>query len=452
MTNLRNPILSADSYKLSHYKQYPAGTTHVSAYLEARQGGTFDKVLFFGLQMFLKDYLSKPFTYTDLIEAEEVATKHGLPFNREGFEDILTEHRGYWPIEIRAIPEGSVVPCGTPLIQVTNTDPRHPWLSTFIETALLRAVWYPSTVATLSWHAKQGIKSSLERTCDDDKIAGVLSFRLHDFGQRGVSSNESAGIGGLAHLVNFMGTDTTAALLYAREFYGEQMAGYSIPAAEHSTITSWGRADEVAAYRNMLRQFGGPDKLVVVVSDSYDLDHAVSNIWGGELQHEVLQMGGTLVVRPDSGDPVTTPVRVLQTLWEKFGGDFNSKGFKVLHPSVRVIQGDGLDLPTIERLLTAVEVAGFSTENIAMGMGGGLLQKVDRDTLRFAMKANAIRFEGNDAWIGVNKVVKTDPTKASKNGHIPEGTGGLELVWRNGAMFRETTLAEVRAIAASSLS
>ncbi|MBU2605057.1 MAG: DUF5598 domain-containing protein, partial [Alphaproteobacteria bacterium] len=273
-----NLILNSDSYKYSHFAQYPPETQAISAYIEARPGGKHDHVLFFGLQMFLKDYLSRKITMADVDEAEEMITAHGLPFHRAGFEKIVTRHDGHFPLLIEALPEGMVAPTGTPLVQVRNTDPDFFWLPTFVETALLRAVWYPSTVATVSHGARQIISASLERTCDAP--ADVLPFRLHDFGARGATSLEQAGIGGVAHLVSFMGTDTVSALVYARRFYHEQMAGFSIPAAEHSTMTSWGEDRETEAYRNMLTQFAGPGKLVAVVSDSYDLYRAVKNIWG----------------------------------------------------------------------------------------------------------------------------------------------------------------------------
>jgi nicotinamide phosphoribosyltransferase len=154
----------------------------------------------------------------------------------------------------------------------------------------------------------------------------------------------------MAHLVNFQGTDTMEALLAARRYYDADIAGFSIPAAEHSTITSWGRA-RGGAYRTMLDAFDGAGRLVAVVSDSYDLDAAVRDIWGGSLRAQVLGRQGTLVVRPDSGDPIETPLRTIAALWEAFGGTVNAKGFRVLDPHVRVIQGDGMTLETIGRLI-----------------------------------------------------------------------------------------------------
>ena len=454
-----NLILNTDSYKYSHFAQYPPETAAISAYVESRAGGEHDNVLFFGLQMFLKAYLSRPVTVADVDEAEGMITAHGLPFNRPGWDLLVSRLGGYLPLMIEALPEGMVVPAGTPLVQVRNTDPDFFWLPTFIETALLRAVWYPSTVATVSWHVRQMIAEALDKTCDDP--GPVLPFRLHDFGARGATSHEQAGIGGAAHLVNFMGTDTVAGLVHAKRYYGEQMAGYSIPAAEHSTMTSWGEAREREAYENMVDQFGGEGKLVAVVSDSYDLFRAVRTIWGGALKEKVKSFGGTLVVRPDSGDATRVPIDTIEMLGEIFGFSLNGKGYKVLAPCVRVIQGDGITPQTIRTLLTALQERGWSAENLAFGMGAGLLQRVNRDTLRFAMKANA-RQDRDGIWHGIAKDPKTDPGKASKRyrqavvmeggrpvavalREIGERTNLLETVWENGDLKRDWSFAEIRA-------
>lgn len=459
MTNL---ILATDSYKHSHYLQYPPEARAISAYIEARPNDFADEVLFLGLQPFLMDYLARPITAADIDEAEAVCTAHGVPFNRAGWEIVLAEHGGFLPIAIRALPEGMVVPTGVPLVQVETTDARLPWLATFIETALLRAIWYPTTVATLSRKCRLIIRAGLERTSED--VEGQLPFKLHDFGARGTSSGESAGLGGMAHLVNFMGTDTMEGLLAARRYYGADMAGFSIPAAEHSTMTSWGRAREEAAYANMLDAFEGEGKLVAVVSDSYDLDAALTSIWGGSLRDKVLARKGTLVVRPDSGDPVETPVRAVRTLWEAFGGSVNAKGYRVLDPHVRVIQGDGMTPASIARLIERLIAEGFAIDNIAFGMGGGLLQQVNRDTLRFAMKANAMR-DADGLWHDVSKAPATDPAKASKAGRqavvrgegrlaarrmdaVAEADNLLRPVWRDGTLLVQHSFEDVRARAA----
>lgn len=404
----QNILFNADSYKDSHFLQDPPRTQKKHFYVESR-GGRFDKTLYVGHQMFIKDYLLRPITMANIIEAEEMTIAHGEPFNKEGWLHVLNHHGGYLPLSIRALPEGSLVPTHNALATVENTDLEHPEFGSFIETSFLRAIWYPTTVATISYYIKQTILKYLEETGDP----GLIDFKLHNFGDRGVSSLESAGIGGLAHLVNFKGTDGKESLRYARYFYNEPMAGFSIIASEHSTITIWGREHETDAYRNMLR-FLKPGSMVACVSDSYDIYNAVENIWGGTLKQDILKSGGTLVIRPDSGNPAEVVLKVAEILWSKFGGKLNVKGYRVLHPSVRIIQGDGINMESIGEILEVLKQAGFSADNIAFGMGGALLQQMDRDTQRFAMKCSAAQIDYH--WRDVFKDPVTDTGKRSKKG------------------------------------
>ncbi|WP_457418604.1 nicotinate phosphoribosyltransferase [Roseateles sp. P5_E7] len=402
-------VLNTDSYKTSHWRQYPPGTSTVFSYIEAR-GGTLPYTVFFGLQALLKEYLTQPVTADDVALAVEVCAAHGVPFNREGWLHIVSAHGGRLPLRIRAVPEGTVVPVNHALVTVENTDPACWWLTSYVETALLR-VWYPTTVASHGLSTRRLIGDSLARTGSPEG----LPFKLHDFGARGVSSLESAMLGGMAHLVNFQGTDNLTALLGARLYYGEPMAGFSIPAAEHSTITAWGRDGELDAYRNMLTQFGRPGALLAVVSDSYDLDAAVAQLWGGALREEVIASGATVVIRPDSGDPTSAVLRTVRALDASFGSAVNAKGYKVLK-HVRVIQGDGITRESIGSILGALESAGYSADNVAFGQGGALLQQVNRDTLGFAMKASAAEVGG--AWRDVFKAPVTDLAKRSKAGRL----------------------------------
>lgn len=405
----RNILLNTDSYKHSHFLQYPPRSQRVFSYIESR-GGEYPYLWYVGHQMFIKEYLSTPFTQEDIEEAAELIPLHGLPFNREGWEYILKEHNGYLPIRIHAVPEGTMVPDHNLLVSVENTDPMVPWLTSFVETALLRAIWYPTTVSTISKRIKNIIEDYLIQTGDPS----LIDFKLHDFGARGVSSLESAGIGGLAHLIHFRGTDNIEALRYARHYYGENVAGFSIPAAEHSTITSWGEEHEQDAYLNMIKQFAGKDKIYAVVSDSYDIYEAVDKLWGGTLKKDVLEHGGCLVVRPDSGDPVTVILKCLQLLDKHYGYTLNVKGFKVLNPAVRIIQGDGVNEESIKAILNKVVEEGYSADNITFGMGGALLQHMNRDTSKFAMKASCIEVDYH--YRDVFKNPKTDPGKSSKRG------------------------------------
>jgi nicotinamide phosphoribosyltransferase len=457
----KNIILNTDSYKVSMFKQYPVGTTGVYSYIESR-GGRYDRTVFFGLQAFIKEYLLEAITQSDIDIADEILTAHGEPFNRAGWQYILDKHNGYLPVVIRAVPEGTVVPVSNVLATIENTDPECFWLTTWLETALLRAIWYPTTVATQSHKIREVILDYLERTGDP----ALIDFKLHDFGARGVSSLESAAIGGAAHLVNFMGSDTISGVLYAREFYNAGIAGFSIPAAEHSTITSWGRDGEVDAYRNMLAQFAKPGSIVAVVSDSYDVYNAASELWGEQLRQQVIDSGATVVIRPDSGDPVEVNRKLIEILGSKFGYTVNNKGFKVLN-NVRLIQGDGVNELSIRSILGAFMANGWSADNIAFGMGGALLQQIDRDTQKFAMKCSSALVNGE--WIDVQKDPATDPGKKSKAGRVslwkaggeyvsavdqPKGwfdkgfgpfTEMLEEVYRDGKLVKEITFDEVRA-------
>jgi nicotinamide phosphoribosyltransferase len=459
--SLDNIILLADSYKASHYLQYPPHTTCVYSYIESRTGES-DVTLFFGLQYFIKRYLLHPITQQHIDTAEAMITQHGEPFNRAGWEYILAQHKGYLPLRIKALKEGSVVPIRNALITIENTDPKCFWLTSYVETAILQNIWYPTTVATRSYVIRQLLNAYHAKTSDADIHS--VSFKLHDFGQRGCSTMESAAIGGLSHLVNFLGTDTLPALLYGQWYYNEPMAGYSIPAAEHSTITSWGRDQEGNAYRNILDHYGKLGKIVAVVSDSYDIFHAVSELWGKALKTMVENSGATVVIRPDSGDPTTIPIAVCERLMQHYGFTVNSKGYRVLPPCIRIIQGDGITQECLMALLQNMTQAKLSLDNFSFGMGGGLVQMVNRDTQGFAMKCSAIEINGE--WRDVYKQPITDPRKNSKRGrfavvqqdhvihtialeHLHGQQDLLDIVYENGQLKREQTLADIRALAKS---
>lgn len=415
--SLMSIIVRTDSYKFSQWLQYPAGTTNISSYIESR-GGEIESV-FFGLQAFIKDYMLTPITMADIDRAELVVLAHGLPFNREGWEIVLNEYGGYVPVEIEAVPEGTVMPTHNVQVQVKVVDgeTRLGWIVSYIETILLRGVWYPSTVATKSRKMKKFIAAALHKT-SDIPVDMQIMFKLHDFGARGASSGETAILGGMSHLVNFMGTDTFEALFGVMEYYNtDEVVGFSIPASEHSTITSWGRENEILAYENMIKKFAGEGKIYACVSDSFDIYAACRDLWGAKLKDKIIAAGGTLVVRPDSGDATTVPVEVIEILAEKFGFTVNSKGYKVLPSYIRVIQGDGINEHSLPVILDNLIAKGFSTENIAFGMGGGLLQAWNRDTLKYAMKASA-RQDTEGKWHGFSKDPITDHGKKSKEGRL----------------------------------
>jgi len=299
--NENNLILKVDSYKSGQYKMYPAGMNKLFSYAESR-GGVYPSTVFFGLQYLLLRYLDRPVTVDDVNEANEFFKLHGVDFNYEGWMYIAKDLEGKLPVRIRAVPEGSVIPVSNILMSIESTDPKVPWIVNWLETLLLK-IWYPTTVATQSHYLKQVIYESLVKTADDPDAE--IAFKLHSFGYRGVSSEESAAIGGAAELLSFMGTDTLAGIVCTANYYDSEINGFSINASEHSCITSWGREHEVDAYSNMIDQFGKPGQLFACVSDSYDIFKAITDLWGGALKEKLIASGGTLVIRPDCYDDKT---------------------------------------------------------------------------------------------------------------------------------------------------
>merc|ERR1719356_1478261 len=303
------------------------------------------------------------------------------------------------------------------------------------------------------------IMKYLKSTGSQDVIdKGLHFFKLHDFGFRGVSSVESAATGGAAHLVNFFGTDTMAAMVCAKEYYGaDPLLAFSIPASEHSTMTSWGREGEVEAMRNMLTQY--PKGLVACVSDSYDIFRACTDYWGTELKATIEKRDGVLVVRPDSGELPGIVLQVLEKLESKFGSTPTETGHKLLPPCIRVIQGDGVDIKSLEMVLEAMHKDKWAADNLAFGSGGALLQKMHRDTQKCAFKCSYALIKGKD--VDVVKDPITDPGKKSKKGKltlelkdgqwttVTEGKGNQSLdklveVFRDGNLLVDDTFKTIR--------
>lgn len=463
MNTLNNLILNTDSYKTSHFKFMDEGTTTQFSYVEARKGGAYDRAVFFGLQPYIVNNLTQRVTMEMVDQAEKFLTAHGLPFNREGWEYIVNELDGKLPLRIRAVPEGTIVPEGNVMVTVENTDPHCAWVTSYVETALLRAVWYGTTVATRSYMFNRLINEYLEKTGDPAQ----LPFKFVDFGARGATSKEASEIAGAAHLINFMATDNIVGILASMENYNtDEVTGFSIPASEHTVTLSWGEEREKEFFENAVDvNLTGEGSMVSVVSDTYDFYKAL-DMWGS-LRDKIEATGGTVVVRPDSGDPTDMVMLALERLEEYFGSTENDKGYAVLNPAVRIIQGDGVDLDKVREILEVMEANGYSADNITFGCGGFLLQNLTRDTLRFAMKGSYVEVKGESRE--VRKTTITDPTKASKAGRLTlvkrwgckdpitirrEGKLAtdvelLETVFENGEVVKTYTFEEVRENASS---
>lgn len=448
----RNIILNIDANKHTNWAHYPDGMEYMSAYLEAR-GGPYPAGLFVGLQAFLLEYLQRPVTLDDVLDAERVYRGLGVEFNKEGWLGIVNEHGGRLPIEIEAVPEGTVVPIRNVLVQVVNTDPKYSWLPTYIETALMRALWYPTTVGTVSWLAKQVMRMAMHRTSDHPEL---LRLYLEDFGFRGVSSFESGAIGGMAHLVNFDQTNTVAGAIAAMQYYGASSPNAASWLQEHSVTTAWGQDGELDSFRRMLTS--GNRTSAGLLGDTYHHEGAVKQLISTQLKEEVQSYPGLVTVRCDSGDPTVVPVDTVEQLMDAFGSETNSKGYRVLPPNLRVVQGDGLVLDTYTRLYAELERRGLAADNVICGMGAGLLQKLTRDTMHFGFKTNAVFIDG--AWRSVSKSPTGAAMKKSKPGRlalrfvdgeyetvprdsIPAEENVLKPVFRDGAILRLDTFDEL---------
>jgi len=449
ITKPDNLILCTDAYKYSHHKFYGSEMTKMVSYMESR-GGKFSKTVFYGLQIFLKQYLEGvAITKEEVDEAfDYLGTKHGVfgredVFDRSKFDYIVDKYDGKLPISIKAVPEGTVVDAKNVLFTIESLDENCAWLTNFLESLLLQ-VWYPITVATLSREVRVIVtKAFKDCTSYDDELMNIMiDFVLNDFGFRGVSSVQSAKTGGSAHLVNFLGSDTVIASKLIRDVYNtERVYGLSIPATEHSIMTLKGESGELELMKRVLTTF--PTGLVACVSDSFNIFRACSEYWGTELRDLVLSRpatpGNQLVIRPDSGHVTRTLVEIFNILFDKFGYTVNEKGYKVLPPQVRVIQGDGVNLNSIQEIYDLLKSEKISPENLALGMGGKLLQAdINRDTNNFATKACFAIVDGKEV-----DVVKS-PTEMDENGNITKSfkkskKGKLKLVKNEDGSYRTVT-------------
>jgi nicotinamide phosphoribosyltransferase len=473
-----------DSYKFGgHWDMLPEGTTHLNSYFESRPGAKYAFTKFVGLQSILKKYLSGRRVYEDEIEELIKFSENHLGkkcyFNAKGFRRMLKKHNGRLPVSIQAVKEGKRVPIGNVMMQIINTDDEFPWIVNYLET-ILTHVWYPSVVATKSASIVDAIGEAVLKSSDlpDEQIAFIIRLMLHCFGYRGATCEEAAGRGNLGHLSNSYGTDTLAGIWEAIDYYGAdpfgKMVGLSVIATEHSIETAefgeYGPDEGDRRYlKRMLKKF--PEGVLSIVGDGNNIKKFVQMMcepeFVGIIQTRGEQENGMLnrvVVRPDSprwkGDTAEDQILwIADELWESYGGEINSKGYRVLNSAVGVIYGDGL---SEEEIYTIYDVMSqyYDVTSFVVGQGGGLLQKVNRDTQRSAFKCSAqVR---NGEWVDVYKN-PMDTTKASKRGRLAliindegeyetireEDLGDKENllieVFRDGELLVEWTLDDLRA-------
>jgi len=414
-----NIILDTDTYKTTHWMFLEENTELTVAYLESRIGGMFDKMVMFGTQYVMgRDIFKKKVTMKMIKQAKRLLTAHGTKFNEEGWKYLLKEHNGHLPIKVKAVREGSIVPTNNAVIVVESTDPKFnaAWAATYIETCLMR-IWYPITIATLDFAMKKIIYKYLDISGDP----ASTEHRLVDFGSRGVTSEEQAAIGGAAHCIGFQSTDNLKGIAMLMDEYDDGIdpdgddeliiPAFGIAATEHAVTISRKQENEFEFYKDIVERVLPQTGISSVVIDSYNPFKAIEMF--AELD-DLIKKNGIIVLRPDSGEPVEMVEQIIKKAMECFGYSINKKGYKVLPDHIRVIQGDGINLKTLEDILENLISKDYSSDNIVFGSGGGLLQSVTRDSMRFALKVCHTVVDGESR--DVRKIPSTDMTKASKGG------------------------------------
>lgn len=489
-----NPLTFKDQYKTDHRRQYPKGTQLVYSNLTPRSNryafkmeGIDDKIVFFGLQYFIKWFLIDTFNegFFNLPKDKAVSRyqrrldtslgKGAVPMDHiEALHDL-----GYLPILIKALPEGACVNEKVPVLTIQNTHPDFFWLTNFLETVLSSCLWMPSTSATTSRKFVQLFNRYAELTGADK---GFVPYQGHDFSSRGQSSPQSAAMSGAAHLLSFVGSDTIHAIDFLEDYYcanaDKELIGCSVPATEHSVMTMNGPDGELETFRRLITELY-PNGILSIVSDSFDFWQVITEFLP-KLKNEIMTRKGgfpvdKVVIRPDSGDPVKVvcgdpdaPVGspqfkgAIECMWETFGGTMTNKGYKVLDSHCGMIYGDGIDLTRCNDILKGLAAKGFASTNIVLGIGSFAFQRVTRDQHGFAVKATAGMIDNR--LIEIYKDPKTDDgLKKSARGLLrvdkvgndyvltdrvtreQEAGGELREVFRDGKLLFETSLAEIRA-------
>ena len=499
-----NPFLATDGYKTGHHKMYPKSTTLVysnftpRAAKHATKGVDKDYIISFGQQMVMKqikEMFDKHFfriplnmrgknLKMDKFEKEavcneikeEYSTYLGASYDTTHIEQLWD--LGYLPIRVKALPEGSKVPIGVPVLTIYNTLPKFYWLTNFLETLISNLLWKPITSATIAHNYKKNLIEWARKT--DKENVGFVEFQGHDFSMRGMDSIDATISSGLGHATSFMGSDSLPVIHGARKYYGEtENVIHSVNATEHSVMCAGTKGDEIGTFRYLMKQF--PTGILSIVSDTWDLWKVITE-YLPTLKEEILARDGKIVIRPDSGDPVdilcgtmlpddpdylarknsSEEKGVIELLWDVFGGITNAQGYKVLDLHIGAIYGDSITLERADEICKRLEAKGFASTNIVLGIGSFTYQYNTRDTFGFAMKATYVEVSGEGREIFKDPITD-DGTKKSAKGLLSVGedkkgnfklfdqqdwnledTGHLTEIFKDGKFTEETTLTEVR--------
>jgi nicotinamide phosphoribosyltransferase len=486
-----NPLTAIDFYKADHRRQYPVGTEYVYSNFtprSSRHAPVLDdfegKVVWFGLQGFIKDFLQDIWNDNFFCrpKADVIAEYARRMDSSLGVGAVPVDHigelhdLGYLPLRIKALPEGSRVPIRVPMLTVVNTDPRFYWLTNYLETCMSAELWKSCATATIAYEYRRILNHFTEVTGSDP---GFIPVQAHDFSFRGMSGIQDAAQSGMGHLTSFIGTDTVIAIDYAEQFYNATgLIGVSVPATEHSVMCMGTKSDEIETFRRLISELY-PSGIVSIVSDTWDFWQVITE-FAVELKDEILDRTPNesglckVVFRPDSGDPVKiicgdpdapdgSPAYkgAVECLYDIFGGELTPKGFKLLNSKVGLIYGDSITLARAKAILSQLEAKGFAAGNIVLGVGSYTYQFLTRDSFGFAMKATWGQVNGEARSIFKDPVTDDGQKKSAKGllrierdetGYVlfdeqtaeQEAAGELKTVFENGKLLVDVTLDEIR--------
>ena len=509
---MKETILLTDGYKLGHHFQYPKGTEMVYSNWTPRSCKYFPEAsegsVVFGIQYLIKEYLIKQFNenFFNLPKERAIKEFHDRVDNFVGISNVGIEHiealydLGYLPIEIKALPEGSVCPIRVPMMTIKNTLPEFFWLTNYLETLISSVLWLPCTSATSARLYKKELKRHAKRTSFPGDVN--IGFSCHDFSMRGMAGIEAAIVSGMAHMTSFCGSETIPAIRAVEEYYNadssKELVAATVPATEHSVMCAGGKEDELETFRRLICEVY-PNGIVSIVSDTWDFWQVVEDFLP-KLKKEIMARDGRVVIRPDSGDPVdiicglrTNPqfnTRIVEghyyccyapfdidseyvgisegqyygayyMLGKTFGWNTTDTGFRYPSTKIGLLYGDSITLERQKQIYLRLEGASMAACNLVLGVGSFTYQFKSRDSLGFAVKATACKINGELKEIF--KQPKTDDgTKNSLKGLIAiyeengtyvakdcvseaeEMAGALEPVFVNGKLVRDNSLSEIR--------
>ena len=509
---MKETIRLTDGYKLGHHFQYPKGTEMVYSNWTPRSCKYFPEAsegsVVFGIQYLIKEYLIKQFNenFFNLPKAQAIMEFHDRVDNFVGISNVGIGHiealydLGYLPIEIKALPEGSVCPIRVPMMTIKNTLPEFFWLTNYLETLISSVLWLPCTSATSARLYKKELKRHAKRTSFPGDVN--IGFACHDFSMRGMAGIEAAIVSGMAHMTSFCGSETIPAIRAIEEYYNadssKELVAATVPATEHSVMCAGGKEDELETFRRLICEVY-PNGIVSIVSDTWDFWQVVEDFLP-KLKKEIMARDGRVVIRPDSGDPVdiicglrTNPhfnTRIVEghyyccyapfdidseyveisegqyygayyMLGKTFGWNTTDTGFRYPSTKIGLLYGDSITLERQKQIYLRLEGAGMAACNLVLGVGSFTYQFKSRDSLGFAVKATACKINGELKEIF--KQPKTDDgTKNSLKGLIAiyeengtyvakdcvseaeEMEGALEPVFVNGSLVKDYSLSEIR--------